>query len=73
MLNPSLTTQDTEMIDLKKQTKRYKVYRYYGGEFQDEIRWTSSLDTARQWSLGCEHCEIVDTHDNDKFIEPYTR
>lgn len=60
------------MIDLKKRRRpRYKVLCYYGGEFQDEIRWAHNLLTAKVWSRSCEHCEVLDTYDNDKLIDPY--
>jgi hypothetical protein len=26
---------------------------------------------AKLWAKTCQHCEIVDTHDNYKFIDPY--
>jgi hypothetical protein len=72
MPNPSLTTQDTEMTNPKKQITRYKVYCYMGGSgYRDEIRWTNSLSTAKLWATTCQHSEIVDTHDNYKFIDPY--
>tara|TARA_R110002126_G_scaffold56728_2_gene151237 strand:+ start:1266 stop:1421 length:156 start_codon:yes stop_codon:yes gene_type:complete len=39
---------------------RYIIHKYYGGEYEDEILYSDSLDKAIELSFGAEHFHITD-------------
>lgn len=40
---------------------RYIIYKYYGGEYEDEVLYSNSLDKAIELSFGSEHYDIKDS------------
>jgi len=52
-----------------KTNKRYQVNLYYGLERPDNVCWVNHLSDARQLAMHSEHYEIIDTHNNNNFIQ----